>query len=69
MPDDGECVCRGGCDDAGASLFVIIGILKIRQKLKEWIKKRDFLLSQPVTYLPGPETGYNFKPLKERLIE
>ncbi|MFH1678843.1 MAG: homocysteine biosynthesis protein [Candidatus Omnitrophota bacterium] len=37
--------------------------------LKGWIKKGDFLLSEPVAYLPGPETGYGFKPLKERPVE
>lgn len=35
--------------------------------LKEWIQKGKFLLSEPVAYLPGPETGYTFKPLKERV--
>ncbi|GAJ05741.1 unnamed protein product, partial [marine sediment metagenome] len=33
---------------------------------KEWIQKGRFLLSEPVAYLPGPDTGYTFKPLKER---
>ncbi len=33
---------------------------------KEWIQKGKFLLSEPVAYLPGPDTGYTFKPLKER---
>jgi len=33
---------------------------------KEWIEKGRFLLSEPVAYLPGPDTGYTFKPLKER---
>lgn len=43
--------------------------VEIANILKEWIKKGDFLLSNPVTYLPGPETGYTFKPLKERPIK
>ncbi len=43
--------------------------VEIADTLKEWIKKGDFLLSEPVAYLPGPETGYTFKPLKERPIE
>jgi len=43
--------------------------LKIANILKEWIKKGDFLLNEPVVNLPGPETGYTFKPLKERPIE
>jgi len=43
--------------------------VEIANTLKEWIEKGDFLLSEPVAYLPGPETGYSFKPLKERSIE
>ena len=43
--------------------------MEIANTLKEWIKKGDFLLSEPVAYLPGPETGYTFKPLKERPLE
>ncbi len=42
--------------------------VEIADTLKEWIKKGDFLISEPVAYLPGPETGYTFKPLKERPI-
>lgn len=33
---------------------------------KEWIEKGRFFLSEPVAYLPGPDTGYTFKPLKDR---
>jgi len=43
--------------------------VEIANTLKEWIKQGDFLLSEPVAYLPGPETGYTFKPLKERPLE
>ncbi len=43
--------------------------VEIANILKEWIKKGDFLLSEPVVNLPGSETGYTFKPLKERPIE
>ncbi len=43
--------------------------VEIANTLKEWIKKGDFLLSEPVAYLPGLETGYAFKPLKERSLE
>ena len=43
--------------------------VEIANILKEWIEKGDFLLTEPVAYLPGPETGYAFKPLKERPIE
>ena len=43
--------------------------VEIANTLKRMIKKGDFLLSEPVAYLPGPETGYTFKPLTERPIE
>jgi uncharacterized protein (DUF39 family) len=43
--------------------------VEIADILKEWIKKGKFLLSEPVAYLPGPDTSYTFKPLKERPIE
>ncbi|MCM8796198.1 MAG: homocysteine biosynthesis protein [Candidatus Omnitrophica bacterium] len=41
---------------------------KIAIELKSWIKKGDFLLTEPVAPLPGAESGYTFKPLKERPI-
>ena len=34
--------------------------------LKEWIKKGEFLLTEPVAPLPGVESGIVFKPLEER---
>ncbi|MBM3246757.1 MAG: hypothetical protein FJZ13_05485, partial [Candidatus Omnitrophica bacterium] len=40
--------------------------LRIAEELKSWIKKGDFLLSEPVAALPGAESGYTFKALKER---
>ncbi|MBL7129926.1 MAG: homocysteine biosynthesis protein [Candidatus Omnitrophica bacterium] len=43
--------------------------LEITNTLKDWIEKGDFLLTEPVANLPGSETGYAFKPLKERPIE
>jgi uncharacterized protein (DUF39 family) len=39
---------------------------EIAQELKSWIKKGDFKLTEPVAPLPGAESGYSFKPLKER---
>jgi len=42
--------------------------LQIAEELKSWIKKGDFLLSEPVAALPGAESGYTLKPLKERPI-
>lgn len=43
--------------------------VEIAETLRDWIKKGDFLLSEPVAYLPSAESGYSFKPLKERPIE
>ena len=42
---------------------------EIAEELKLWIKKGDFLLSEPVSSLPQVESGYKVRPLKERPIE
>jgi len=42
---------------------------EIAEQLKDWIKKGNFLLTEPVAALPGSESGYSFKPLKERPIQ
>jgi len=39
---------------------------EIAQVLKKWIEEGDFLLTEPLAPLPSPESGYAFKPLKER---
>lgn len=41
---------------------------EIAEELKSWIKKGEFLLTEPVASLPSVESGYTFKPLKERPI-
>lgn len=41
---------------------------EIAEELKSWIKKGEFLLTELVASLPGAESGYTFKPLKERAI-
>ncbi|MFA4989531.1 MAG: homocysteine biosynthesis protein [Candidatus Omnitrophota bacterium] len=41
---------------------------EISEELKSWIKKGDFLLTEPVAKLPGKESGYTFKMLRERQI-
>jgi len=43
--------------------------VQIANTLKDWIKKGDFLLSEPVANIPGSDSGYTFKPLKERAIK
>ncbi|GAH99285.1 unnamed protein product, partial [marine sediment metagenome] len=42
---------------------------KIAGILKDWIKKGEFLLAEPVELLPSVESGITFKPLKERPIK
>lgn len=42
---------------------------EIAEALKSWIKKGEFFLSEYVSPLPGAESEYTFKPLKERPIE
>ncbi len=39
---------------------------QIAEELKSWIKKGEFLLSEPVASLPTAQSGYSFRPLKER---
>ena len=58
-----------GKDVPTGSLSSYPKAVEIANILKEWIKKGDFLLSEPVINLPGSETGYTFRPLKERPIE
>ncbi|MBW2064196.1 MAG: homocysteine biosynthesis protein [Deltaproteobacteria bacterium] len=41
----------------------------IAQVLKDWIKRGDFLLTEPVAQLPDSESGYVFRPMKERPVE
>jgi uncharacterized protein (DUF39 family) len=41
---------------------------EIAEELKSWIKKGEFLLTEPVAPLPGAESRYTFKALKERPI-
>jgi len=42
---------------------------KIASLLKDWIRKGEFLLTEPVELLPSVESGITFKPLKERPIK
>lgn len=42
---------------------------EIARELKEWIKKGDFLLSEPVAAFPGADSGYKFKPLNMREVK
>ncbi|MBM3118442.1 MAG: hypothetical protein FJ006_02655 [Chloroflexi bacterium] len=51
-----------------ASLSSYPGAVEIADILKGWIKKGEFLLTEPVAPLPGVESGIVFKPLEERPI-
>jgi uncharacterized protein (DUF39 family) len=42
--------------------------VEIASTLKDWIKKGEFLLTEPVTLLPGVEAGIAIKSLEEREI-
>jgi hypothetical protein len=42
--------------------------VEIADILKEWIKKGEFLLTEPVASLPGVESEVVFKSLEERPI-
>ncbi|NQT84066.1 hypothetical protein HQ563_13655 [bacterium] len=52
-----------------ASLSSYPRAVEIAETLKEWIEGGRFLLTEPVGRLPGPESGYTFRPLKERPLE
>ena len=52
-----------------ASLSSYPRAVEIATTLKEWVLSGKFLLTQPVTPLPGIESDITFKPLKERPIE
>ena len=42
---------------------------EIAEGLKKWIADKKFFLTEFVQSLPGPESGYTFKPLKERPVK
>jgi len=51
-----------------ASLSSYSRARKIAEILKNWIKKGEFFLTEPVELLPSVNSGIRFKPLKERPI-
>jgi uncharacterized protein (DUF39 family) len=51
-----------------ASLSSYAKAVEIAQTLKEWIKRGEFLLTEPVAPLPGVEAGITLKPLEEHPI-
>ncbi|MDD4859082.1 MAG: homocysteine biosynthesis protein [Dehalococcoidales bacterium] len=52
-----------------ASLSSYSRAVEIANTLKDWIRKGDFLLTEPVAPLPGVGSGVTFKPLNERPVE
>jgi L-aspartate semialdehyde sulfurtransferase len=52
-----------------ASLSSYSRAVEIAGMLKEWILKGQFLLTEAVAPLPGPDSGVAVKPLKERPLE
>lgn len=51
-----------------ASLSSYYKAAEIASILKEWIRRGEFLLTEPVAPLPGIEAGIVFRPLEERSI-
>jgi len=49
-----------------ASLSSYSKAIQIAESLKGWILNSDFLLTESVAPIPGPESGISFNPLKER---
>ena len=43
--------------------------VEIAETLKEWIARGEFTLSEPVDFVPGPESDCVFKSLPERPVE
>ncbi len=52
-----------------ASLSSYPKAVEIAETLKEWIHRGRFVITEPVASLPGPESGYAFRSLKERPSE
>lgn len=42
---------------------------EIAEELKKWIADKKFFLTEFVQALPGPDSGYVFKPMKERPVK
>jgi uncharacterized protein (DUF39 family) len=57
-----------GKEVAAGNLSSYSKAAEIAQQLKSWIKKGDFLLTEMVAPLPGEESGYTCKALKEKPI-
>ncbi len=52
-----------------ASISSYSKAVEIAETLRDWIQTGHFLLSEPVSPLPGPDSGIQFKSLKERALD
>lgn len=52
-----------------ASISSYSKAVEIAETLKDWIQTGHFLLSEPASLLPGPDSGIQFKSLKEKPLE
>ncbi len=52
-----------------SSLSSYAKAIEIAEELKGWIKGKKFFLTEYVQALPGADSGYSFKPLKERPVK
>ncbi|MFH1790550.1 MAG: homocysteine biosynthesis protein [Candidatus Omnitrophota bacterium] len=52
-----------------ASLSSYSKALEIAETLKKWIKDKKFYLTDPVSFIPGPESGLRFRPMSERAVK
>jgi uncharacterized protein (DUF39 family) len=51
-----------------SSLSSYAKALEIAEELKRWISDKKFFLTEAVQAIPGADSGYAFKPLKERPV-
>jgi uncharacterized protein (DUF39 family) len=51
-----------------ASLSSYLKGRQVATTLKEWIAQGSFLLTEAVAPIPGPDSGYQFRPCKEKPI-
>ena len=59
----------GGKEVPTASLSSYVKAVEIAEELKRWVHDKKFLLTEPVQMLPGADSGYSVKPLKERPVK
>jgi len=58
---------KGNKEVPTSSLSSYPKAVEIAEKLKKWIAEKKFYLTEPVSLIPGAESGIKFKSLNERL--